>query len=81
MSQRKYEVEDEIEINLKVKVNFFSISNYHHLNDEELKNILEDAKYKIKSHLLNEILDEYVVEENLTHMCDYISYKVEEIKE
>jgi len=81
MSQRSYQIDEEIEIEFKVKVKFNKITDYQYLNDEEIKNIVQDAKEKIKNHLMFEILDEYVVDENLTHMCDLISYSVEEIKE
>jgi hypothetical protein len=81
MSQRSYQIDEEIEIEFKVKVKFNQIMDYQYLNDEEIKNIVQDAKEKIKNHLMFEILDEYVVDENLTHMCDLISYSVEEIKE
>lgn len=81
MSQRSYQIDEEIEIEFKVKVKFNKIMDYQYLNDEEIKNIVQDAKEKIKNHLIYEILDEYVVDENLTHMCDYISYSVEQVEE
>jgi hypothetical protein len=81
MSQRSYQIDEEIEIEFKVKVKFNKIMDYQYLNDEEIKNIVQDAKEKIKNHLIFEILDEYVVDKNLTHMCDFINYSVEEVKE
>lgn len=80
MANRKYDVDKEFEISLNLKVKVSQISNYFHLSEENIKNVLEDVKLNLKESLLNRICQGYEFNGDLTDMVDYIMYSIEENK-
>ena len=75
MANRHYQINEEIEVTLKLKVNIKKCSNYHHLNELQLADHIVDFKNEIKEHLENKIKDEYYREE-VTNEVDDWTYEV-----
>ena len=79
MANRHYQINEEIEVTLKLKVKIKQCSNYHDLNELQLADNVTDFKNEIKEHLENKIKDEYYREE-VTMGVDDWTYEVKEIK-
>lgn len=80
MANRKYDVDKEFEISLNLKVKVSHISNYYHLSEKDIENVLEDVKLNLKQSLLDKITEVYNYNDNLTDMVDFILYSIEENK-
>jgi len=76
MANRHYQINEEIEVTLKLKVNIKQCSNYQHLNELQLADNVTDFKNEIKEHLENKIKDEYYREEVTIGVDDW-TYEVE----
>ena len=76
MANRHYQINEEIEVTLKLKVNIKKCSNYYHLNELQLADNVTDFKNEIKEHLENKIKDEYYREEVTIGVDDW-TYEVE----
>ena len=73
MANKHYKVDEEFEITLKVKVKVGSISNYFPMDDNEIKEEIEEFKNSIGKHLEDKLKNDYSEE-----VCnsDFISYEV-----
>jgi hypothetical protein len=80
MANRKYDIDKEFEISLDLKVKVSQISNYFHLSEQDIENVLEDIKINLKELLLNRICQGQEFNDDLTKMVDYIMYSIEENK-
>ena len=76
MANRHYQINEEIEVTLKLKVKIKQCSNYQHLNELQLADNVTDFKNEIKEHLENKIKDEYYREEVTIGVDDW-TYLVE----
>jgi len=76
MSNKHYDIQEEIEITLKVKVKINKCSDYNHLNELQLADNVADFKSQIGEHLRNKLVDEYQREE-VTMGVDDWSFDVE----
>ncbi len=77
MSQRRYDVNEEIEVNITVKVKIKQINNYYHLNDEQIKECVEDFKNEIGDHLKGKLTSESYQSEEVTIGVDSWHFEVE----
>lgn len=80
MANKTYNIDEEFEISLNLKVKVSQISNYFALSKEDIENVLEDVKLNLKESLLNRIQQGNEFSDNLTEMVDYIMYSIEENK-
>lgn len=80
MSYIKYEIDKEFEISLNLKVKVSKISNFYHLSEQDIENVLHDVKLNLKESLLNRICQGQEFNDDLTKMVDYIMYSIEENK-
>jgi hypothetical protein len=80
MANKTYNIDEEFEISLNLKVKVSQISNYFVLSKEDIENVLEDVKLNLKESLLNRIQQGNEFSDNLTEMVDYIMYSIEENK-
>lgn len=78
MSNRHYEVNEEVEITIKVKVNIKSCSDYRYLKEDELKEEVRHVKMQMEDYLVSQITGEYDSEEICDGM-DYWTFEVESI--
>ena len=76
MSQRIKNVDEEILINLQVKVTLNSFSNHNGFNDKQIGQAKEEFKDKIMKHLTNKLVNEYQMEEFL-YSVDFVNYEVD----
>ena len=76
MANRHYQINEEIEVTLKLKVKIKQCSNYQHLNELQLADNVTDFKKEIKEHLENKIKNEYYREEVTIGVDDW-TYEVE----
>lgn len=80
MANRHYPQSEEIEVTLKFKVKLTHISNYHHLSEDDISRIVQDFKEEIANEIASNINGEYT-NQDVTTMCDYVNYEVEQIKD
>mgnify|MGYP000990710640 CR=1 FL=1 len=80
MANRHYPQNEEVEVTLKFKVKLTHISNYHHLNDDDIAVIIKDFKEEIKEEIIGNVEGDYEQQE-VSHMCDYVNYSIEEADE
>jgi uncharacterized protein YaaR (DUF327 family) len=76
MANRHYEINEELEVTLKLKVIIKQCSNYNPLNESQLAHNVKNFKNEIKEHLENKIKDEYYREEVTIGVDDW-TYDVE----
>ena len=62
MSDTHAPVNEEIEVVLKLKVNFKNVSYHDQISDSDLREHIELAKSKIKDVLLDMVVDEYCLQ-------------------
>ena len=75
MANQHYDVNEEFEVNLRLKVKLKSISNYYYLSEEQIKSNIETAKEEMEEFLKNKIAKEYR-SEDLTERVDYWNFEV-----
>ena len=75
MSNKIYQVNEEVEITLTVKVKLQTISNYSKLSQEDIKNEIEDAKGNLSDFLKGELSKNYY-NETLTSGVDWWNFEV-----
>jgi ribonuclease HII len=63
MSNKRYEINKEIEITIPVKVKIKQISNYHHLTKDEIDEQVKDFEREIIQHLKDKLENEYYFDE------------------
>ena len=80
MANRHYPQNEEVEVTLKFKVKLTHISNYHHLSEDDISRIVQDFKEEISDEIASNIDGEYS-NQDVTTMCDYVNYEVEQIKD
>ena len=76
MSQRTKNVDEEMLVNLQVKVTLKSFSNHNGFNDEQVEQAKEEFKYEIKNHLADKLGGEYEMEEFLCSV-DFVNYEID----
>lgn len=63
MSNIHTQINEEVEVTLKLKVKFTNASYYDQLSNEQLRERIDEAKSKIKNELLNMVEDEFYQQE------------------
>ena len=77
MSQRRYDINEEIEVNITVKVKIKEISNYFSLDDKQIKECVEDFKNEIGEHLKSKLAVPSYQFEEVTRAVDGWNFEVE----
>lgn len=75
MSRNVYQVNQEVEINLNVKVKLESFNDYRKLSKEEILDEIADAKGELKDFIRGELRKEYY-NETLTCGVDGWNFEV-----
>ena len=75
MSNKQYQINEEVEVTLTVKVKLQSICNYSQLSKEDIKNEIEDAKGNLSEFLKGELSGNYY-NETLTTGVDFWNLEV-----
>lgn len=76
MANKHYDINDEIEVTIKVKVKNIKISNYNPLNEIQIADNVMDFKLEITKYLGLKLDDEYYNEE-VTLGVDWWSFDVD----
>ena len=76
MANKHYNLDEEIEVTVKVKVTNIHISNYQQLNEEQQQYALKEFKQEITEHLQHKLAGSYGQEE-VTEWIDWWYYDVE----
>lgn len=76
MSQRYHSLNEEIEIDFKVKVTINQFSNHNGFSENQIENTVKEFKEKIKTVLSYQLEDEYYGEDFLNSV-DFVNYNVE----
>lgn len=79
MSQRIKNVNEEIIIELKLKVTVNSFSNHNGFKENQINQAIDEFKEEIKTELETKIIGEYQQQEFL-QTVDFVSYNVEKVK-
>lgn len=76
MSQRIYNLEKEITIDLNFKVTIKSFSNHNGFSEKQIENAIEEFKEKIQKQIEYKVNGEYYQEEFLNSV-DFVNYEVD----
>ena len=76
MSQRTENVDEEILINLQVKVTLKSLSNHDGFFEGQVEKAKEEFKEEIEKELINKLADDYQMQEMLQSV-DFVNYEVD----
>lgn len=76
MSQRRKNVDEEMLINLQVKVTLKSFSNHNGFREGQIQRAKEEFKDEIMKHLINKLSDEYQMDEFL-YSVDFVNYEID----
>lgn len=76
MSQRTKNVNEDLLVNLQVKVTLNSFSNHDGFKEGQIEQAKEEFKDEIMKHLTNKLADEYQMEEFL-YSVDFVNYEVD----
>lgn len=77
MANKHYDINDEMEITIKIKVSNIKISTYQQLSEEDIKDHIQDFKDNISEHLKHEITKEDYFQQGVTGGVDWWSYSTE----
>jgi hypothetical protein len=75
MANRHYSVNKECDITLNFKIRVKSISNYYHLTEENITQVLDNLENELKSHFLWKISQESRIEDI---GVDYVIFEMED---
>ncbi len=78
MANQHYELNEEFEVSIKLKVKLKRCSNYRHLTEEELKDDVGYFKSQIQEHLESKVRGNYYREDVCLGMGDW-SYEVDSV--
>ena len=76
MSQRTQHVNEEIIVELKLKVTINYFSNHNGFSEKQIENAIEEFKENIQKELEYKINGEYYQEEFLNSV-DFVNYEIE----
>lgn len=76
MANKHYNINEEVEVTLTLKVKIKECSNYTTLDESQISDNVKDFKSEIKEHLRSKISNEYYSEE-VTFGVDNWSYEVQ----
>jgi hypothetical protein len=80
MANKHYQVDEEIEVTLKVRVKIVRLSNYQPLTPGQIEANVKAFKEEIKEHLQDKLVNDYYREE-VTETVDDWTYEVEKVNE
>ncbi len=75
MANKHYQIKEEFEVTIKVKVKNIQISNYQQLNELQQADNVKDFKQEISNHLKQKLNDIYSQQE-VTSGVDWWSFEV-----
>ncbi len=75
MAQRYIDINEEINITLKLKVNLTKLSDYKHFGEEQKQNAIDEFKTNIGLHLKNKLIDN-VSQDDFLQSIDFVNYEV-----
>ena len=75
MSNKIYQVNEEVEVNLTIKVKLKSISDYYKLSEDDIKNEIENAKNELPDFIKGKLSGVYY-NESLTTSVDYWNFEI-----
>lgn len=78
MANQHYELDEEFEVTIKLKVKLQRCSDYRHLSDDEVKDEVDHFKTQIQEHLESKVTGEYYREDVCIGMDDW-TYKVDNV--
>lgn len=70
MANQHYNIDEEIEVTIKLKLKDIVISNYNYLNGEEIKESFTEFKKEIGNHLKSVLTKNYYQQE-ITSCVDW----------
>jgi hypothetical protein len=76
MANRHYQIKEEFEVTIKVKVRNIAISTYQQLNELQQADSTKDFKQEISNHLKQKLDNSYYQQE-VTIGVDWWSFEVE----
>lgn len=76
MSQRTHVVNDELIINLQLKVSLKSFSNHDGFSNEQIETAITEFKEQIKLELESKLISEYQ-QQDFLNTVDFVNYEVE----
>tara|TARA_B100000809_G_scaffold17440_1_gene15486 strand:+ start:5692 stop:5922 length:231 start_codon:yes stop_codon:yes gene_type:complete len=76
MSNKHYDISEEVEVTIKVKIKDLKISTYQHLNEIQQAEHVTDFKQEISRHLKDKLSTSYNQEE-VTFGVDWWSFEIE----
>ena len=76
MANRHYQIKEEIEVTIKVKVRNIEISTCEQINELQQADKTKDFKQEISNHLKQKLNDSYYQQE-VTSGVDWWSFEVE----
>jgi hypothetical protein len=76
MSQQTHVVNDELIVNLQIKVSLKSFSNHDGFFDEQIETAITEFKEKIKLELESKLISEYQ-QQDFLNTVDFVNYEVE----
>jgi len=75
MSQRTENVNEDMIVNLQVKVSIKSFSNHNGFGAGQINRAIDEFKEKIQKHLINMITEDYQMSEML-YSTDFVDFEV-----
>lgn len=76
MANRHYQIKEEFEVTIKVKLINIEISTYQQLNELQQADNVKDFKQEISNHLKQKLNNSYYQQE-VTNGVDWWSFEVE----
>lgn len=78
MANQHYNIDEEIEVTIKLKLKDIGISDYNYLNEEEIKESFAEFKKEIGNHLKSTLVKNYY-QQDITSCVDWWSFEVSEV--
>ncbi len=78
MANQHYNIDEEIEVTIKLKLKDIGISDYNYLNEEEIKESFTEFKKEIGNHLKS-VLSKNYYQQQITSCVDWWSFEVSEV--
>ena len=81
MANQHYNIKEDLEVNLTVKLSDIKISTYQYLSEEDIKESFKEFKKNISSHIVRSNLESFYYQQEVTDCVDWFSYDISELEE
>lgn len=81
MGNQHYNIKEDLEVSLRVKLSDITISTYQHLSEEDIKKSFKEFKKNISSHIVRSNLESLYYQQEVTDCVDWFSYDISELEE